>query len=116
VRPPLIDRDGLMAVPLVDEGSVMVLPRGHPLAGRASAPLSALAHETFILFPRALNPGSYDLTIAPAGAPASSRSSGSRRRRSCRSHSLEAVASAAYWALVRDAPPSGRGIGSKAEP
>jgi DNA-binding transcriptional LysR family regulator len=64
VRPPLVDRDGLMAVPLVDEGSVMVLPRGHPLGGRASAPLSALAHETFILFPRALNPGGYDLTIA----------------------------------------------------
>lgn len=62
VRPPF-DRDGLIAVPIVDEGSVMVLPTGHPLAGRPSAPLSAFAKETFILFPRALNPGNYDMII-----------------------------------------------------
>jgi len=63
VRPPL-ERDGLATVPLVDEGCAMVLPIGHPLAGRASAPLSAFAKETFILFPRAISPGAYDMIIA----------------------------------------------------
>jgi DNA-binding transcriptional LysR family regulator len=66
VRPPF-ERDGLVAVPIVDEGCAMVLPRGHPLAGRASAPLSAFAGETFILFPRALNPGAHDMIIAACG-------------------------------------------------
>jgi len=63
VRPP-IERDGLVVVPLVDEGCAMVLPSGHPLAGRKSAPLSALARETLILFPRAFNPATYDMIIA----------------------------------------------------
>ena len=63
VRPPL-ERDGLVTVPLVDEGTAMVLPSGHPLAGGASAPLSAFARETFILYPRALNPGNHDMIIA----------------------------------------------------
>lgn len=64
VRPPIGAREGLATVPLVDEEAVMILPTGHRLAGSASAPLSALAKDTFILFPRTLHPGSYDLIIA----------------------------------------------------
>jgi DNA-binding transcriptional LysR family regulator len=64
VRPPVVARDGLVAVRLVDEDSVMVLPSGHPLSGRAAAPLSALAHETLILHARAVNPGGHDLIVA----------------------------------------------------
>jgi DNA-binding transcriptional LysR family regulator len=63
VRPPF-ECDGLRTLPLVDEGCAMVLPIAHPLAGRASAPLSAFAGETFILFPRAINPGAHDMIVA----------------------------------------------------
>jgi DNA-binding transcriptional LysR family regulator len=56
--------DGLVAVRLVDEDSVMVLPSGHPLAGRAAAPLSELARETLILQARTDNPGGHDLIVA----------------------------------------------------
>jgi DNA-binding transcriptional LysR family regulator len=64
VRPPIADTDGLAFVPLAREDWVMILPATHALGGRASAPLSAFAKETFILFPRALNPGNYDTIIA----------------------------------------------------
>jgi DNA-binding transcriptional LysR family regulator len=64
IRPPIGDSEGLALEPLVDEPSVMVLPTRHSLNGKASAPLSAFADETFILFPRALNPANYDAVIA----------------------------------------------------
>jgi DNA-binding transcriptional LysR family regulator len=64
VRPPVVERDGLVAIRLVDEDSVMVLPSRHPLAGRRAAPLSALARETLILHSRAVNPGGHDLIVA----------------------------------------------------
>ncbi|HLL27997.1 MAG TPA: LysR substrate-binding domain-containing protein [Xanthobacteraceae bacterium] len=64
IRPPFEDSEGVATVQLVDEDALMVLPAGHALAGSVSAPLSAFARETFILFPRALHPGSYDLIIA----------------------------------------------------
>jgi DNA-binding transcriptional LysR family regulator len=63
LRPPLGDSEGLALEPLVDEPDVIVVPRGHPLSAKASAPLSALAEDTFVLFPRELNPGNYDLII-----------------------------------------------------
>src|ERR1700730_5262558 len=52
VRPPAADREGRTVEPLVAEPTVMVLPTGHPLSRSTSAPLRALARETFILFPR----------------------------------------------------------------
>ena len=52
-----------MIDPLVDEDTVIVLPSGHALANSASAPLAALAKESFILYPRALNPCGYDAAI-----------------------------------------------------
>jgi DNA-binding transcriptional LysR family regulator len=64
IRPPISDSDGLTLEPLVDEPTVMVLPTGHPLCHAASAPLSALAGETFVLFLRELNPGNYDAIIS----------------------------------------------------
>jgi DNA-binding transcriptional LysR family regulator len=64
VRPPIVERDGLVVARLVDEDSVMALPRGHPLTGRAAAPLVALARETLILHARAINPGGHDLIVA----------------------------------------------------
>jgi DNA-binding transcriptional LysR family regulator len=64
IRPPISDSNGLALEPLVDEPTVMVLPSGHPLSREHSAPLSALAQETFVLFQRELNPGNYDSIIA----------------------------------------------------
>jgi DNA-binding transcriptional LysR family regulator len=45
--------DGLVVMRLLDDELVVVLPRGHRLAKRASSiPISALAHETFIIYGR----------------------------------------------------------------
>jgi DNA-binding transcriptional LysR family regulator len=63
IRPPIADSEGLVVEPLVDEETVIVVPSGHPLAGAASAPLAALATETFVFYPRALNPGNYDSIV-----------------------------------------------------
>jgi DNA-binding transcriptional LysR family regulator len=64
IRPPIDDAEGLAIEPLVDEDTVAILPNGHRLTKLASVPLAALAKETFILYPRALNPGNYDSIIA----------------------------------------------------
>jgi DNA-binding transcriptional LysR family regulator len=64
IRPPISDSEGLAIEPLVDEDTVMILPTGHALSDSASAPLAALAKETFVLCPRALNPGLYDSIIS----------------------------------------------------
>ena len=63
LRPPLGDSEGLALEPLVDEPAVIIVPSGHPLSARASAPLSALAEETFVLFPREINPSNYDMVV-----------------------------------------------------
>jgi DNA-binding transcriptional LysR family regulator len=42
----------------------MVLPAAHPLGRSKSAPLSALAQERIILFPRTINPPVYDAILA----------------------------------------------------
>ncbi len=64
VRPPLSDGEGIAVQPLVEEQMKIVLPAAHPLASSPSLPLSALAHETLILFPRAIGPGLHDTIIA----------------------------------------------------
>jgi DNA-binding transcriptional LysR family regulator len=61
---PIGDADGLAIEPLVDEDTVIAVPAGHALSGLASVPLAALAKETFLLFPRALQPDAHDLVIA----------------------------------------------------
>lgn len=42
---------------------MIVLPNGHRLSQLASVPLAALAKERFVMYPRALNPASYDAVI-----------------------------------------------------
>jgi DNA-binding transcriptional LysR family regulator len=63
IRPPISDNDDVSTEPLVDEDTVIVVPTRHELSHSASAPLATLANETFILFPRALNPGAYDAIL-----------------------------------------------------
>jgi DNA-binding transcriptional LysR family regulator len=62
--PPISDSSGLTFYRLVEEDIMMVLPTGHRLSNFKSAPLSALANETFVLWNRALNPGEFDTLIA----------------------------------------------------
>lgn len=64
IRPPIDDSDGLAIEPLVNEDTVVILPNGHILCGLASVPLAALAKETFVMYPRGLNPGNYDSVVA----------------------------------------------------
>jgi DNA-binding transcriptional LysR family regulator len=61
IRPPIQSTDELDLKLLVTEDMVVVLPHTHPLAhSGASVSLSALASETFILFPRTIGAGLYD--------------------------------------------------------
>lgn len=64
VRPPIVDAEGLSIEPLVDEPMMIVLPESHRHARDRSLPLSALASDTMILFPRAIGPGLHDSIIA----------------------------------------------------
>jgi DNA-binding transcriptional LysR family regulator len=64
VRPPLSDGEGLAVQPLVEEHMRIVLPAAHPRADGRSMPLSALAQETLILFPRMIGPGLHDSIMA----------------------------------------------------
>jgi DNA-binding transcriptional LysR family regulator len=64
LRPPIGDSDGLGIEQVVDEETVIVVPTGHPLSKAASAPLAALANETFVLCSRAQNPGCHAAIVA----------------------------------------------------
>ncbi|WP_353191520.1 LysR family transcriptional regulator [Pandoraea pnomenusa] len=64
VRTPFEFPPGIESVLVADEPMVLVLPLGHPMCARERVPLSALAHEEFILLPREISPALYDRTIA----------------------------------------------------
>jgi DNA-binding transcriptional LysR family regulator len=67
IRTPVGDAAELSIVPLLEEEMIAALPSRHPvLRGRGTrgVALSALAHETFILYRRRLGPGLYDSIIA----------------------------------------------------
>jgi DNA-binding transcriptional LysR family regulator len=64
VRPPIVDGEGLLIEPMVDEPMMIVLPDSHRHARDRSMPLVALAPELMILFPRAIGPGLHDAIIA----------------------------------------------------
>lgn len=63
---PAIAEEGIVCEPVVREPLVVALPEGHPLAARQDEPLplSALAHEPFVLFPRHPKPSYADAVIA----------------------------------------------------
>lgn len=50
--------------PLQQEQLAVALPRQHPLASTASVALADLAKETFVMFPRPLNPTYFDILMA----------------------------------------------------
>lgn len=61
--PPVNDKS-LVVELLLQEPLVVVLPKTHSLAKESDLVLSALANEPFILVPRHLEPGYYDLCIS----------------------------------------------------
>ena len=54
----------LQLAPIHKERLVGLLPESHPLAGEDAIPLSALADEEFIVFPREIAPRLYDAFIS----------------------------------------------------
>ncbi len=80
VRLPIDDGDGLVIEPLVEEPTVMVVPAGHPLGRRTSASLRAFAQDSFVLYPRTINPRVYDFDhrrIQTGGVHSGARPGGS---------------------------------------
>jgi DNA-binding transcriptional LysR family regulator len=55
---------GVQTRVLLRERNGVLLPAGHPLAGRAALRLRDLGETPFVFFPRAHNPGFYDRTLA----------------------------------------------------
>jgi DNA-binding transcriptional LysR family regulator len=54
----------LELAPIRKERLVALLPEAHPLAGEQAIPLSALADEEFVLFPREIAPRLHDAFVA----------------------------------------------------
>jgi len=59
-----LDDPALVAELVRRESLMVVLPDDHRLATRRSIPLSALAHEPFVMFPRARGPAFFDQLMA----------------------------------------------------
>src|SRR5260370_41258815 len=69
------ESDRVKTEALLDEDMLIVLPPQHPMAASPRIDLRSIAHETLIMFPRAIAPVLYD------EVPASARNSGRRPRR-----------------------------------
>jgi|HubBroStandDraft_6_1064221.scaffolds.fasta_scaffold261479_1 DNA-binding transcriptional LysR family regulator len=55
------EKTGLVVEPILREGFVVAMRKGHPLSNRTQVPVNALAPERCILYPRYWNPSEYDL-------------------------------------------------------
>ncbi|MGV1759257.1 LysR family transcriptional regulator [Rhizobium sp. A22-96] len=64
IRPGHADPPAFRSHALGEEAMVIALPSGHPLAEAESLPLSSLADEPFVLFPRTAGPSLFDGIIA----------------------------------------------------
>ena len=67
VRPP-VGGELVKVIPLVEERLVVALPDSHPLAQLQVVPVSALADEPFVSFPRRIGAGLYDDIVAVCAA------------------------------------------------
>jgi DNA-binding transcriptional LysR family regulator len=63
VRPP-VDKKNYESKIVFKESLIIALPQNHRLANQEKISLSSLINESFILFPRILAPGLYDLIIS----------------------------------------------------
>jgi DNA-binding transcriptional LysR family regulator len=65
IRPPIDDVEGVDTKLLVEEEMVLVVPQDHELASMTDpVPLASVASETFILFPRIIGTGLYDIILS----------------------------------------------------
>jgi DNA-binding transcriptional LysR family regulator len=64
IRPGRNDPDGVQVHRLVEEATMIALPSDHPLVKASALPLSALAKDRFLLFPRSAGPGFFDEIIS----------------------------------------------------
>ena len=63
IRPGAQDPEGVRVRRLPPEPMMIALHSGHPLAAQAELPLSALAGEPFVLFPRGIGLSLYDQIV-----------------------------------------------------
>jgi len=63
IRPPVEDKEFIWEI-VFQESLMVALPETHQLANQSHISLTSLANEAFILFPRKLAPGLYDLIIS----------------------------------------------------
>ncbi|OUL19512.1 LysR family transcriptional regulator [Nostoc sp. RF31YmG] len=63
IRPPVEDKTFSWEI-IFQESLIVALPETHWLANQSDVSLTSLANEPFILFPRKLAPGLYDLVIS----------------------------------------------------
>lgn len=63
LRPP-VEENRFNWETIFQESLIVALPEGHLLANQSNICLTSLANEPFILFPRILAPGLYDLIIS----------------------------------------------------
>lgn len=64
IRPPVTDPTRLSVSHLLDEPTVIALPRGHPLTNKPVISLDMVADEPLIIFPRELGPGFHDAILS----------------------------------------------------
>ena len=64
IRPPAEEDDRLTLRPCLDEDMVIALPADHALREEDPLPLSAIAGEELILFPRDIGPGLHDNVVS----------------------------------------------------
>ena len=64
IRPGRNDPEGVQVHRLVEETMMIALPLDHPLVKASGLPLSALAKDWFLLFPRSAGPGFFDEIIS----------------------------------------------------
>jgi len=64
VRPPYVLEAAFAAECVLDEPMLLALPPEHPLCRRRTVPLTALAEESFVLYPRPIGAGLYDAILA----------------------------------------------------
>jgi len=64
IRPGRNDPDGVQVRRLLEEAMMIALPSDHPIVKASASPLSALAKDRFLLFPRRAGPGFFDEIIS----------------------------------------------------
>lgn len=68
IRPAHIETETLFSQKLIDEQMLVAVPSSHPLAQKTTVRVKELAHEPFVLYPRANGQALYDLVVGTCQA------------------------------------------------